>query len=354
MSTKNHKLNFSLGQIARSLELDQWKHIDQQDVNVWIKAQQLITPYQYLHDGVNITVEVDWSKIIEHFKIYQTDNNVFRTALAENIKNPLEKRINLGALIPNLDTNLELTASIKMQGKNKFSEYKWYPRFFLEKYIYDVFFILNMSIPGSCGFLNFKFKNESERFYLSTFNFELGYEDFLNNKKICISELPIETVYNWYKELSLNVKQKSDLPIEKAIFSLLHICRSDMGVTSIIWIFHALEAIYGTRVGEGFTNLIDRMATLLHWNDKEKKQAKSHLRELYDFRSAFVHGGFKVHHPMRNEVLDNRLNDDYSKIYDLTQVGFNLVVLSIQTLIKNGWFGIDVKETISGITKTSD
>jgi hypothetical protein len=57
---------------------------------------------------------------------------------------------------------------------------------------------------------------------------------------------------------------------------------------------------------------------------------------------------------MRNEVIDTRLNDDYFRIYDLTQIGFNLVVLSIQTLIKNGWFGIDVKESISGITKLSD
>lgn len=354
MPTKNYKLNFSLGRIGRTLEQDQWEHIGQQDVNVWIVTQQIITPYEYAHDGVNATVEVDWSKVTEYLKKYQLANSSFQSALANNIINPPEKRISLEKLIPNLDANLELTASITIKGKNEFSEYKWYPGFFLEKYIYDVFFILNMSIPGSCEFLNLRFKNESERFYLSAFNFELGYEDFLNNKKICISELPIKTVYSWYKELSLNVKQKSEQPIEKAIFSLLHICKSDMDVTSIIWIFHALEAIYGTRVGEGFTNLIDRMAKLLQWNDKEKKQAKSHLRDLYDFRSAIVHGGFKVHHPMRNEVVDNRLNDDYSKIYDLTQIGFNLVVLSIQTLVKNGWFGIDVKETISGITKISD
>lgn len=354
MSIKNHKLNFSLGQIGRSFESDQWKHIDQQDVNIWIEAQQVITPYQYIHDGVNVTVAVNWTQVTNSFKKYRLANSVFQSALADNGIKPLEQRKSLEKLIPNLDATLELTARIKIYGENRFSEYKWYPSFFLEKYIYDVFFILNMSIPGSCGFLNLRFKSESERFYLSTFNFELGYEDFLTNKKICISELPIKTVYNWYKELSLNVKQKSDLPIEKAIFSLLHICKSDMDVTSIIWIFHALEAIYGTRVGEGFTNLIDRMAKLLQWNDIEKKQAKSHLRELYNFRSAFVHGGFKVHHPMRNEVIDNRLNDDYSKIYGLTQIGFNLVVLSIQTLIKNGWFGIDVNETISGITKISD
>jgi hypothetical protein len=347
MSIKSHKLKFSLGRIGRTRELDQWKHIDQQDVNIWVEVQQLIAPYQYVHNGVNVTVEVNWPKVTKYFQKYQIANCAFQTALAE-------KRKGSGKLIPNIDSNLELIAIVRIDGKNEFSDYKWYPSFFLEKYIYDVFFILNMSIPGSCEFLNLKFKDESERFYLSAFNFELGYEDFLNNKKICISELPIKSVYNWYKELSLNVKQKSDLPIEKAIFSLLHICKSDMDVTSIIWIFHALEAIYGTRVGEGFTNLIDRMAMLLHWNDKEKKQAKSHLRELYDFRSAFVHGGFKVHHPMRNEVIDTRLNDDYFRIYDLAQIGFNLVVLSIQTLIKNGWFGIDVKETIYGITKISD
>ena len=196
MPTQNHKLKFSLGRIGRSLELDQWKHIDQQDVSVWTNAQQLITPFQYLHNGVSVTIEVNWSKVTEYFQKYQVVNNTFRTALADNIKIPLEKKKSLEKLIPNLNSNLELTANIEMKGENEFSKYKWYPDFFLEKYIYDVFFILNLSIPGSCEFLNLKFKDESERFYLSAYNFELGYEDFLSNKKICISELPIQIVYD--------------------------------------------------------------------------------------------------------------------------------------------------------------
>jgi hypothetical protein len=265
MSIKSYKLKFSLGRIGRTLELDQWKYIDQQDVNLWVEAHWLISPYQYVHDGVSVIVDANWTKVTEYFKKHQVENGVFQTALAENKKDS-------GKLIPNIDSNLKLIANIKIHGENEFSKSKWYPSFFLEKYIYDVFFILNMSIPGSCEFLNLKFKDESERFYLSAFNFELGYEDFLNNKKICISELPVETVYNWYKELSLNVKQKSDLPIEKAIFSLLHICKSEMDVTSIIWIFHALEAIYGTRVGEGFTNLIDRMTTLFSGMIKKRNK----------------------------------------------------------------------------------
>ncbi len=346
-----HKIKLDLGRIGRSSDNDNWALIDKNDLDVWIRAEQLIQDAKYFHDGVEAKVHVDISKIIGWYKKHQKINKKFNEAL----KN---REVDAWKLIPTNNEAIVLTAELLLTGENDVSSYAWYPQFFIEKYIYDVFFIMNMAVPGSCEFLNLRFKDkndkDSERFYLSSYSFEEGYSDLLDNKKIAPIELPIQTVFSWYSELSIGTKQKAGSDIEKAIFSLLHLCKTDMDITSIIWIFHALEAIYRTKVGEGFTNLINRMTILLELNGKAQKEVKKHLRELYDYRSSFVHGGYKVHHPIRNEVIDKRLNDDYSRMYELGQIGFNLVVVSIQQLIKNHWFGIEVSEELKGIVYPSN
>jgi len=347
-----HKIEIDLGRIGRTDSHDKWALIDNNDLNLWLKAEGILREATYLHDGVEARVNTDLSKITDWYKKHQSVNKMFQEALERGEKN-------LGKfLMPSIADEIVLSSEISLMGKNDISSYGWYPRFFVEKYIYDVFFIMNMSVPGSCEFLNLKIRDKdistSERFYLSAYNFEEGYYNFLDKRKAAPIELPIETVACWYNELGIGVKQKADSNIEKAIFSLLHICKSDMDVTSIIWIFHALEAIYGTKVGESFTNLINRMSVLLELDKKNQKVVKKHLRELYDYRSSFVHGGYQVHHPMRQDVIDRRLDDDYSRIYGLGQIGFNLVVASIQRLIKNHWFGVEISEEIKGVTSANN
>jgi hypothetical protein len=341
-----YKVEVDLGRIGRTNEHDKWALIDNNDLNLWVSAESLIQEVKYSHKGVEVRVKANLSKIIYWYRTHQESNKKFNEALECG-----EKEV--WKLIPNNDDNLILPVEISITGENDISSYGWYPRFFVEKYIYDIFFVMNMSVPGSCEFLNLRIRetdgSDRERLYLSAYNFEEAYYDYLDNKKLAPIELPIEVVFNWYKKLGMGTKQKAETDVEKAIFSLLHICKSDMDVSSIIWIFHALEAIYGTRVGEGFTNLIGRMTVFLELEERSQKIVKKHLRELYNYRSSFVHGGYKVHHPMRNEIIDKRLNDDYSRTYELGQFGFNLIVASIQQLIRKDWFGIEVSEEIKGI-----
>ncbi|WP_143504054.1 MULTISPECIES: hypothetical protein [unclassified Pseudomonas] len=235
-----------------------------------------------------------------------------------------------------------------------------HPHLFAEKYLYDIFFIMNMSVPGSCEFLNVRFYKSADsvqvsrdvaRFNLSSYNFEEGYFDCLNGKTFAPIELPLEQVNSWYQRLGLGVKQKADNQVARAIYALLHVCKSDIDINSIIWIFHALESIYTTRVGEGVPGIANRMIGLIDLDVSKKKAVTNNLRSLYNYRSAFVHGGYEVHHPMGSEVLDKRLDADRFDIYDGCRVGFNLVVLSIQKLIQKNWFGLSVTETVVGLEK---
>lgn len=346
MSEHNVKIN--LGRIGRSNDHDDWEIIDQKDLDLWRKANYLLKNAEYFHDGVHIQIYVNLSKVVNWYKKNLEIDKKFHAALethgveAWNLSFPI-------------DRDVALTAKVSINGQNDVSAHAWYPEFFVEKYFYDVFFIMNMSIPGSCEFLNVKIQNnnryEPERMHLSSYPFEMAHHSFLEKKRISPVELPIEEVVEWYKKLGLGIKQKAESGIEKSIFSLLHICKSEMDITSIIWIFHALEAIYQTKVGEGFTNLINRIAILLELNEKAKSEVRKQLRELYDHRSSVVHGGYEVHHPMTNDVIDRRLNDDYIRIYNLGEIGFNLIVMSVQKLIKNHWFGIIVSEALIGVSE---
>ncbi|MCH8492738.1 MAG: hypothetical protein LAT53_05835 [Idiomarina sp.] len=335
-----------LGVIGRANEHHQSDEMYKLEISLWSEIIANYSSRSYNHEGILAKVEADWSSVREHLSAAQNTNKEFHRLLKE-------KGEVAWAIYDSSLENPKVQVLVTLEGNNDLSKHKWYPVFFVEKYIYDTFFIANLALPGSCEFLNVRFPSErgvsTERYGLSSCFFEMALHDFFDNKDTSIQLLPLGLVADWYENLGLGVRQKADSSIEKAIFSLLHICKSDGDETSIIWIFHALEAIYGTRVGEGFSNIIDRMAILLELNSKQKASSKKKLRRMYDFRSSLVHGGYEVHHPLRNEVLDKRLNDDYLRTYDLIQYGFNVIVASLQKLIERDWYGVEVEVQLGGI-----
>ncbi|MFJ2379884.1 hypothetical protein [Pseudomonas protegens] len=345
-----HQVDIHLKNTGREIEHDRWEEVDAKDVLLWEFVNESLEAGTYSHNEIVVTVECDFSAMLERYEWHKEINYAYRHS------DEVKTRALWGD--GSSTYGIDFTATVVLVGDEALSEHSWYPVFFVEKYLYDIFFIMNMSLPGSCNFYGLrcgesKLRGESSSTHLTGLHFEQGHYDRLDGSKLAPMELPIGTVSSWYRRLGLGVKQKSETGVEKAIFSLLHLCRKDVDVSSVVWIFHALEAIYGTKVGEGFTNIVDRVAMLLELDLKEKKRLKKILRELYDFRSSFVHGGYKVHHPMSMEVFDARLNDDYSKMLGIVQSGFNIVVLSLQVLINNDWVGIKVDESLSGLQATN-
>jgi hypothetical protein len=335
-----------LGRIGSTFNHEQCDAIYENDIALWTDISQQINHKTYSHDGISAEVIADWEPVIDNFKKQQKREREFNKLLKE--KGDAAWTIYKTEL---QDPKVSFTVTIK--GKHELLKQDWYHRFFIEKYIYDIFLIANLSLPGSCEFLNARFTTKSgkdrERYNLSSYNFEEGLYRHLEGKSPSPTILPIRSVMEWYKEFDTGVRQKAETSIEKAVFSLLHLCKKDTDETSMIWIFHALEAIYGTKVGEGFSNLIDRISILLELNIEQKKKTKKKLRDMYDYRSSIVHGGYKVHHPLKNEVIDRNLTNDYFRMFELHQEGFNLVVASIQKLIKNGWHGITFEQKLNGI-----
>lgn len=331
-----YEVVIELGRIGRTWGYDlEWESICKADIEIWKAAERLFSKKSYFHENMEIGISVDIGLITKWYEGFY--------------ERGLHKA---SGYLENWDGKLIFTVEF-LGGDNEKKKNHHYARHFVEKFVYDIFIVMNLSLPGSCEFLNLIFGDGSysqkDRLLLSSYNFENGYLAFLNGNSIAPKVIPIEKTFSWYESLGLSVKQKSDSNLESAIFALLHICKSNMDVTSVVWMFHALEAIYKARVGENFTNLIHRMVFLFGFDDREEKFLKRELRKIYDLRSSFVHGGYKIYHPMENEQLDSRVSEYRYQEYEACEVGFNLVVLSLQRLIEMEWVGIEPREEILGV-----
>lgn len=227
---------------------------------------------------------------------------------------------------------------------------------FIEHFIYEVFLIMNLAWPGVCDFYNLYLRSNREfeeikirtEISLSSVNLELAWLNSEDNKFPKNDEIPLEIVVNWYNKINLGIKQKAVDSIEKVLFSLLHICRDGEDVTTVVWVFHALEALFGKKVGESFTNLVDRISSLLQVNPNEKNNLKKKLRYLYNLRSSLVHGGYAIYHPLRNEIFDEAINNQRTDMYENIAFGVSIIIASLQQLIKNNWYGINIEQKITG------
>jgi hypothetical protein len=137
-------------------------------------------------------------------------------------------------------------------------------------------------------------------------------------------------------------------PSERALFALLHLAKLDGDLTSVVWIFYALESLLQTRVGENFGAIVKRLTLLLELGNNEIAILRKQMRVLYDMRSAVVHGGFEVIHPMNNDFLDKRASRVFGNILDAIEYGHAIVVAAIQQMVERQWLQLKFDEVIAG------
>lgn len=331
-----------IGRLGRMNDYAEIEEISAADIDFWEQAKDIVGSWCYVSKGSKVTVECDFSPIV---KAHEENINWVGAVLNES---PLAYSMTEAML----DFSTEFFIKVTVENEGELAENNLRCDYYAEKYLYDLFFVMNISRPGVCDFLSVQFDSGRgfvTKLRLASDCFESGFYKALEGGKVAPGFVPLDKVVAWYRKLDMGVSQIAELGVEKAIFSILHICRgSDVDIVWVIWAFHALEAVYGTKVGEGFKNLIDRISFLLQLDERDKKYLKKNLREMYNFRSAFVHGGYKAHHPMMNEVIDERLNGECAKLLSTMQFGFDLIVASLQALIINEWYGVKVEESISG------
>lgn len=340
MATRTFPAIFELRHITRDAD-DDWEVIEPAHIRVWTEASRVLADRSYVHDGCSALVVADLQPFAARLSYL---HDLRKEAFSDSSPKPFDWS-------PFWEP-VTLKATVTIQGENDLAQYEWYPRFFAELYAYDLFTILNLAYPGSCNFLTLSVKTKDGRCVseprLSAYSLDFAWVETLAQKWPTVQVLPLDQVARWHDSLKLGTKQTADTSVEKLLFAMLHLCRREDYVEAVIWIFYALEALVETRVGESISTMVRRVSLLLGLDEKQKATLNKELRKLYDLRSAVVHGGYRVTHPIAQEVVDRRIGDALERTIDLFQFGFTIVVACLQALVARGWIHLSFQETMTG------
>jgi hypothetical protein len=171
---------------------------------------------------------------------------------------------------------------------------------FVALFFHDAFLLLNLAVPGSFGGAITILSGGSE-IGLSARLFEYAWASSTSS----IDPLPLADVVKWYDGLQLGTQQVATEGVAKALFLLLHLARREEDEsTSVVRLAQALEAL-GVEV-------------------------PSPVREL---RDAIVHGAAPVLHPLADDALDERVDDESLMLVNASDFAASVVVSTLQRLI---------------------
>jgi hypothetical protein len=134
---------------------------------------------------------------------------------------------------------------------------------FARWYCGDVFVAMNLAAPGCCSI--FVDKSDSFPFPASLYGdgFDLAWIESSQEGWPSIQGVRLEAVWAWVSRIRHTGNSVAQSPLEQVLFCLL---RTGLGMFSgpdtLIWLAHAIEAIYG-RPSPPFSVLRERIAALL-------------------------------------------------------------------------------------------
>ena len=290
---------------------------------------ELYADDKFVWDTIEFEISMDWSQLVSILIESEDETGRFY------------KEIN-GQLYKQMSPIGEISIPIRISTNNDQEEMAL--RAYLHRYILDLFIVCNLSAPGLIDFYNAKLDGDDDHtpIKLSNFSFGNALQNVEKNRVPFVDYVDVRQCFTWFRSLEINTKVVASTSVEKALFSILHMVRmDDYDISTVPWIFHALEAIYGTNAGRGFTDISEKVNFLLSVEERQRKSLKKRLRELNDLRSSFIHGGYNVSH-----IMDHNSND---KIFETINFGMSLVISSLQCLMRNNWHGLSVKTEIVGL-----
>ena len=212
-----------------------------------------------------------------------------------------------------------------------------------EKRIYDFLIITHIACPGYLdvdeGYLFFNDKyydriqgmKSSIREAYQRSN-ELGWPK--------LDKLNIIDVWDWAKEIDEFISGISKTQLGRALCALSYLFKKDNihnDNLDILWALMGLEALYNTGSTGIMKQVIEKSQVLLG----ELKDYKNKFKDVYNFRSDFVHG--RADFPSKycfNEV-DSAVEKFESKNYQATLVAEALLIATLQEMYKNKYPKLD-------------
>lgn len=316
--------------LTTSVSDDGWEVTGPEHIACWKSAQKILAGRPFLYKKDKLSLTVNWNPAVRRVRRAHAAMQKFMAALAERAPLPYDAFPRSSVKVDfAFDFKAKLGQSTAANSLAHLAEY----------YLYDFFLAMNLSHPGSCDFNGAKvpsFKSTTA-LRLSSYFFEIAELRSRENHWPAVSNLPLESTVKWLQSIRTDMKLVPKNRMERVAFAILHICSSEMSPSTIIWIFYGLESLFDTKAGENFRALISRIELLLSPTPSQKQSLKKQLRELYDLRSSFVHGGMEVIHPMHNELLDREVDEKYGRLIDAANFGFQVLLASTQEVIRRDW-----------------
>lgn len=252
------------------------------------------------------------------------------------------------------------TATVQIETERS-NHQPWHGDDYLRQLLYEIYLVANLSAPGSFNlyrsFIKVPGLDATEdpfaqtELELSEYQFEHAWHEAQSTSWIKVEFLPFSDVCRWYKQFQLGLRQVAKSRVEKALFALLHLGRSSfLEPEATLWLASALEAIFDTPNGSSFHFLHKRISTLLSLDGKHDAVMKKQLREFYNVRNSFAHGGGAICHPIANEFWDPHVEQVSRRIIEANNFACGILLSSIQELVRRNSAGFEFKETVSDVS----
>ncbi|WP_053362561.1 HEPN domain-containing protein [Bacillus sp. FJAT-27251] len=308
-------------------------------ITTWKEVPDVLSEVKIETKNGLIRVFFDWDKHIETIKeferlnSYYTLENLYRNVFTE--QDIPQKLLNEDIL--EIDCFIEFTT---LNGKEVLDE-EYVDRIiehYLENLLVLIFLTANISAPGCFDCFSHDLRSESglELYEFSSSVLESARENGKEHKLFRLDRVELDTVWNWITNLELGYRQIAFNTTERALFSLLHVCKENqITPTTIIWTSLALEALYDTPKSQITKTLFRRILLFLDIKEKDKKTFRKKLYDFYNFRSRFVHGDFNINNPLSNTILEEKIWSYESEILEASYFGLSIVLATIQKMIVN-------------------
>jgi hypothetical protein len=329
--------NLLLPSTGRSVTDEGWETVEPEFVNAWRLALTDLQEHQVILGADKYKVTVDWTNTLRRQKRhYEALRYVYRDGKVANVERLLKARF------PQRPSQNPIQVEARKAKRPQLLS-------IAESVVYDTFLIMNIAAPGCCNFYRASLLGDEiePNVSLSNHLFESSLYVFLKDGWPTITFLSLKI--DWYRAIRQGASQISTGPMERALFALLHISKLDQNSPmEVIWLFYAFESLLQTRVGESFSVIVKRLCLLLSADEKQSSFVRKKMRELYDIRSAIVHGGYEVTHPMHDEGLDKRVLDSFEREVQATDYGYAFLLAAIQRTILGGWKYPQFTESLGG------
>ncbi len=268
---------------GRSISDEAWESIDTAHIEIWKSAATHLRERRLAHGTTDCVVTIDLAPIL---RCHQRSYSAMRY-LVNNKKLSADERFKR-AKFPSRPARNKV--SVTTTGSNRIDLSG-----IVQSTIHDIFLIMNITAPGCCDFdkaslVGGRFEPDIS---LSNFNFESeALLVHLDNGWPRLHILKLQSVISWFDAVRQGVSQIPQNPMERVLFALLHMSKTNLSPMTVIWLFYAFESSLQTRVGENFSSIVRRLCLLLEADKQQSELLKRKMRALYDIRSAIVHGGF--------------------------------------------------------------